>query len=139
MARTVLVVDDEPHIRYMLEFKLSRAGFTVITATGGKEAFELARQHRPDAMVTDFQMPGGNGLELCERLKQTPETAGIPALMLTARGYKVPPSDLARTNIVGLIPKPFSPSELIAQLQEAMKSTASPEADGDAEPGATAA
>ena len=69
-------------------------------------------------MVTDYQMPGGNGLELCTRLRSTPETADIPALMLTARGYKLPQSDLERTNIRALLSKPFSPRQLLAVIQE---------------------
>ncbi len=120
-GKTILIADDEPHIRYMLEFKLSRAGFTVITASNGRQGYELACEHRPDLVVSDLQMPGCDGLELCRLLKENPETAAIPALMLTARGYKVPPRDLAETNIQYLMDKPFSPQELIAQIQELLK------------------
>ena len=117
-GKTLLVVDDEPHIRHMLDYKLGRAGFTVITASNGVDALRLAREHRPDLMVTDLQMPGGDGLSLCLKLSEEPDTAGIPVIMLTARGYKVPPSDLGRTSIRSLVPKPFSPRELLAQIQE---------------------
>ncbi len=117
-GKTLLVVDDEPHIRHMLDYKLGRAGFTVITASNGVDALRLAREHRPDLMVTDLQMPGGDGLSLCLKLNEEPDTAGIPVIMLTARGYKVPPSDLGRTSIRSLVPKPFSPRELLAQIQE---------------------
>ncbi len=117
-GKTLLVVDDEPHIRHMLDYKLGRAGFTVITASNGVDALRLAREHRPDLMVTDLQMPAGDGLSLCLKLNEEPDTAGIPVIMLTARGYKVPPSDLGRTSIRSLVPKPFSPRELLAQIQE---------------------
>ena len=137
-GKTVLVVDDEPHIRYMLDFKLSRAGFTVISATNGREAYELACRHRPDLIVTDFQMPGADGLEFCTRLKMNADTARIPALLLTARGHKVPPSDLERTNIKALIPKPFSLRELIAQIEELVGLTPPPQGRHD-DAGATAA
>ena len=69
-------------------------------------------------MVTDYEMPGSDGLELCTRLKDNAETASIPAVMLTARGHKVPPSDLARTNIKSLMAKPFSPRELLAEIND---------------------
>ncbi len=138
-AKTVLVVDDDPHIRHMLDFKLGRAGFTVMTASNARDAFELARRHHPEVIVTDYQMPGGNGLELCERLKKTPETAAIPVLMLTARGYKVAPDDLATTNIKGLIPKPFSTRDLIARIQELGGGSKPAEGGGDDETGAAAA
>ena len=88
-AKTILVVDDEPHIRYLLDFKLRQVGFTVITANNGAQAFDLAAQHRPDLVVTDFQMPAGSGLDLCKRLRANPGTAEIPALMLTARAHRV--------------------------------------------------
>jgi two-component system phosphate regulon response regulator PhoB len=138
-GKTVLVVDDEPHIRHMLDFKLSRAGFSVLTASHGQEAFELACAHGPDLVVTDYQMPGGDGLELCTRLRSTPQTAAIPALMLTARGYKLPQSDLEKTNIKALLSKPFSPNQLLGVIREQLGGS---EAAGDApshEPGATAA
>jgi DNA-binding response OmpR family regulator len=117
-AKTLLIVDDEPHVRHMLDYKLARAGFSVITATNGVDALRLAREHNPDLMITDLQMPGGDGLSLCLKLNEQPDTATIPVIMLTARGYKVPPSDLVRTNIKCLLPKPFSPRELLDQVQE---------------------
>ncbi len=137
-AKTVLIADDEPHIRYMLELKLTRAGFTVHTAGNGREAFDLACRHQPDLVVSDYQMPGADGLELCTRLKDNAETAAIPAIMLTARGYKVPPSDLAKTNIQAVMDKPFSPQELVAAINELLK-TATPAEPGLGEPGTSAA
>lgn len=119
-AKTILVVDDEPHIRYLLDFKLRQVGFTVITANNGAQAFDLAVQHRPDLVVTDFQMPAGSGLDLCKRLRANPETAEIPALMLTARAHRVPASDLEQTNIKALVAKPFSPRDLISQIKEVL-------------------
>ena len=117
-GKTVLVVDDEPHIRYMLEYKVSRAGYTVLVATDGPQAYDMACEHRPDLVVTDYQMPGGDGMEFSKRLKANADTADIPVLMLTARGYKVPASDLMQTNITALMDKPFSPRDLIARVAE---------------------
>ena len=131
-GKTVLVVDDEPHIRYMLDYKLGRAGFTVLTASDGGQAYDLACEHRPDVVVTDFQMPGGDGLELCKRLNANTATASIPVLMLTARGYKVPASDLQQTNIRGLMDKPFSPKDLLARIKELL---ASADSGGDEDEG----
>lgn len=137
-GKTILIVDDEPHIRYMLELKLSNEGFMVLTASNGRQAYDLACQDHPDLVISDYQMPGADGLELCLRLRANPETSGIPALMLTARGYKIPPSDLAKTNIRRVMDKPFSPQELIAEVHELLK--AAPSADGSlGERGASAA
>ncbi len=131
-AKTLLIVDDEPHVRHMLDYKLVRAGFSVITASNGVDALRLAREHRPDLVVTDLQMPGGDGLSLCLKLNEQPDTATIPVIMLTARGYKVPPSDLVRTNIRSMIPKPFSPRELLAQVQELLDASQHDDAGADA-------
>ncbi len=131
-AKTLLIVDDEPHVRHMLDYKLVRAGFSVITATNGVDALRLAREHRPDLVVTDLQMPGGEGLSLCLKLNEQPDTATIPVIMLTARGYKVPPSDMVRTNIKSLVAKPFSPRVLLAQVQELLGASHQEDAGADA-------
>lgn len=115
-GKTVLVTDDEPHIRHMLDYKLKKTGYSVLTAGNGREAFELARRHRPDVIVSDYQMPVCNGLEFAMRLKDDPDTATIPVLLLTSRGHRVSGDDLGKTNIRALMPKPFSPRELITQI-----------------------
>ncbi|MHC4948305.1 MAG: response regulator [Planctomycetota bacterium] len=116
--KTILVVDDEPHIRYMLEFKLGGAGYRVVTASSGPAALERARAETPDLVITDFQMPGGGGLELSKALKREPGTADVPVVMLTGRSHKIPKAELAATNICQLIAKPFSPRELTATVDE---------------------
>src|ERR1043165_254607 len=88
-GKTILVADDESHILHVVSLKLSNAGFRVLTAKDGAEAFEVATQEHPDLVITDSHMPHLSGLELCRKLKQTPETATIPAIMLTARGYQL--------------------------------------------------
>ncbi len=118
--KMVLIVDDEPHIRYMLEFKLQQVGFDVMSTSNAAEAFELARKHCPDLVITDYQMPGTSGLELCVQLAASPQTNKLPALLLTARAHKVPMSDLQRTNVQGLVAKPFSPRDLIKRINEAL-------------------
>jgi DNA-binding response OmpR family regulator len=120
-GKQVLVVDDEAHLTYILTFKLKQMGLEVVTASDGDEAYNLACAHPPDLIITDFQMPGLSGLDLCIKLKQTPATADIPILMLTARGHRVAPSDLVRTNIQHLMPKPFSARELMARTAELLQ------------------
>ena len=91
--RTILVVDDESHILNVVSLKLRNAGFRVITATDGQEALDLAGQEHPDLVITDYHMPHLSGLELCQRLRQSETTSGIPAIMLTARGSQLEPKD----------------------------------------------
>jgi len=115
----VLVVDDEAHIVQVLSLKLRNAGYEVLTAVDGEEAFETARTHRPDVVITDFQMPYMTGLELCRALKADAMTADTPVVMLTARGYALDPEDLLIGNIREVLSKPFSPraiADLMAKL-----------------------
>jgi two-component system cell cycle response regulator len=84
MSARVLVVDDvEVNVR-LLEAKLSSEYFTVIGASGGAQALELARSERPDIVLLDVMMPEMDGFEVCRRLKADPATADIPVVMVTA-------------------------------------------------------
>ena len=114
--KTILVVDDEPHITHVLALKLRGAGYTVETAGDGEEGFEMARQIVPDLIITDLQMPYLTGLEMCQKLRSTPATEKIPALLLTAHGYGLSPEDLATTNILEMLSKPFGPREVLEKV-----------------------
>lgn len=118
IARKVLLVDDERHIRHLVEYKLQTVGFTVLQATNGLDALDIARRERPDLIVTDFQMPEMNGLQLARKLKDDVWTTNIPLIMITARGHRVPASELVDTEIRQLLPKPFSPRELLNCVSE---------------------
>lgn len=114
----ILVVDDETHILHVVSLKLRNAGYEVITAEDGEEGFEAALEHRPNLVLTDFQMPFVTGLELCKKLKEHELTRTTPALMLTARGFSITPEEIDQTNIAGVISKPFSPREILTRVQE---------------------
>src|SRR5438105_43044 len=116
--KTILVCDDEPHILHVVSTKLRNAGFEVMTAEDGQEALDLARAHPPHLVVTDCQMPQLSGLELSVRLKAAPATADVPALMLSALGFDLSAADLQGTNIKAILPKPFSPRDLLAKVQQ---------------------
>src|SRR5438094_1465567 len=86
-SKTILVADDESHILHVVSLKLRNAGYRVLTARDGQEAFELASTEMPDLLITDYHMPQLSGLEWCRKRKQDPATSMIPAIMRTARGY----------------------------------------------------
>ena len=123
-TKTILVADDESHILNVVSLKLTNAGYTVFTAVDGQEALELATAQRPDLLITDYHMPQLSGLELCQRLRQNPATAGIPTIMLTARGYSLEPSDTEQNGINCMLSKPFSPRQLLATVNEMLASAA---------------
>jgi two-component system, OmpR family, alkaline phosphatase synthesis response regulator PhoP len=116
--KTILVADDESHILNVVSLKLRNAGFNVITARDGQEAYDLAKAEGPDLLITDYHMPEMSGIELCKKLKATSETASIPTIMLTARGYNLDPGDTEESGIRHLITKPFSPRQLLSTVNE---------------------
>jgi two-component system, OmpR family, alkaline phosphatase synthesis response regulator PhoP len=119
-AKKILVADDESHILNVVSLKLRNAGFEVVTASDGQEALELAISERPDLLITDYHMPQLSGLELCQKLKQDPATAKIPAIMLTARGYQLEPKDTEQSGIWRMLSKPFSPRHLLSTVNEVL-------------------
>lgn len=116
-GKIALVVDDEPHIVHVVALKLRNAGFEVLTASDGEQAYEIACKELPDIVISDLQMPYMSGLELCAKLRENPQTSRTPALLLTARGHALSPEDLARTNIAEVLAKPFSPREILAKVE----------------------
>jgi len=119
-AKKILVADDESHILHVVSLKLRNAGFDVVTASDGQEALEMAQSERPDLLITDYHMPQLSGLELCQKLKEDPTTAKIPAIMLTARGYQLDPKDTEQSGILRMLSKPFSPRQLLSTVNEVL-------------------
>ena len=133
-GKKILVVDDEAHITGVLSLKLVNAGFDVTTACDGEEALEIVEGNLPDMIITDLQMPYLSGIDLATRLKASERTAGIPVLMLTARGYALSAEDLAATNIKEVLSKPFSPRHILARVQELLgEASGDPTGGGQAE------
>lgn len=120
-SKRILVVDDEPHILSVLALKLGNAGYQVLTAEDGEEAFTAAISESPDLIITDYQMPFLSGLDLCRRLKHNPATQQLPALVLTARGMSLTADDLSDTNILAVVAKPFSPRELLTKVSKVLE------------------
>lgn len=122
MEQTVLVVDDEAHIRRIVALQLNRAGIDVELAMDGREALDAIAERIPSLVITDCQMPRMDGLALCAALSEGDETADIPVLLLTAKGFELEETELrARGNIVGLLCKPFSPDELLRTVEKALQ------------------
>lgn len=112
----VLVVDDEPHIVRVVTLKLSRAKLTVLTAHDGLSALDILRTQRVDLVITDHQMPDMTGLDLARRTSADQ----TPVIMLTARDFALSEENLSGTNIVCVMNKPFSPSELLSRVESTL-------------------
>jgi len=117
-----LLVDDELHILRAAEFKLKRMGYEVHCAFDGEAAWAELQQIRPDILITDQQMPRLCGTDLVARLRETPEFAELPVILLTAKGFELAPRDTLETlGILEVIPKPFSPRELCNRVEMALR------------------
>jgi two-component system, OmpR family, alkaline phosphatase synthesis response regulator PhoP len=118
MPKRILLCDDEAHILRAAEFKFKRAGYEVVCAFDGQEGWERLLEHRPDIVVTDCQMPRLNGLQLAERIRGTPETADLPVIMLSAKGFELSETEIReKFGISTLLTKPFSPRELFQRVE----------------------
>lgn len=85
----LLVVDDEPDLRRMLDIHLRREGFEVVLAASGTEGLATIARRRPDLVILDLMLPDLSGTEFCRRIREREATAGIPILMLTAKGEEI--------------------------------------------------
>ncbi len=120
MQRTVLIVDDDPHIRALLAFALTKAGIASIEAGDGEAALDAVAAHAPHLVILDIAMPRMDGLETCRRLRSLGD---IPILFLSSRDEEV-------DRVVGIelgaddyVVKPFSPREVVARVQAILRRT----------------
>ena len=112
----VLVADDDPLMRSILEHKLSRAGYTVALAEDGQAALEQARAIRPAIVVLDAMMPILDGFEVLRRLKGDDATRCLTVVMLTALKRQDDIVSALQLGAADYLPKPFNPDELVARL-----------------------
>jgi DNA-binding response OmpR family regulator len=110
--RLILVADDDDDIRALVTFRLERAGYDVISASDGEEAFVLACERRPDLVVLDVMMPRADGLEVTRRLRAREDTNRIPIILLTARAREADVATGFDAGADDYLKKPFSPQEL---------------------------
>ena len=118
MSQTILIADDDAHIRDVLTFALRKAGMSTVEAGHGLDALEMARSHAPDLIILDINMPHMDGLEVCRKLRAD---VHIPILFLSSRDEEI-------DRILGLelggddyVTKPFSPREVVARVNAILK------------------
>jgi CheY-like chemotaxis protein len=126
-ARRVLVVDDEPEIRNLLERTLSARGFTVDTAPDGEEALARVAARRPALVLLDAMLPRIHGFEVARRLRADPRTRDVPVVMMTAvyRGWRFAQDAREAYGAEDYIEKPFRLDDLIRRIDVVLEATAS--------------
>ncbi len=120
-SEKIVIIEDEPDIVDVLAYNLSREGFQVVSAPDGESGLQEIRSQMPDLVLLDLMLPGFDGIDVCQRLKASETTRGIPIIMITAKGEE-------RDVVLGLgvgaddyIVKPFSPKEVVARVKAILR------------------
>lgn len=129
---SILVIEDDPDIRELLQRSLEREGYRVHVSADGEAGLREADARRPSVVLLDLMLPGVDGLEVCRLLKQNDQMATTPVIMLTAKGEE---SDVVLGLELGAddyVTKPFSPKELIARIRAVLRRMKRRQKDGRA-------
>ncbi len=127
MALKILLADDSMTAQNMGKKILVEGGYEVVTVSNGAAAVKKVNELKPDVVILDIYMPGYSGLEVCERLRKTRETAKIPVLLTVGKLEPFRPEDGNRAKADGLLIKPFEATDLLATVQKlAQKSKPAP-------------
>jgi two-component system chemotaxis response regulator CheY len=118
LARKILLADDSVTAQNMGRKILADAGYEVIAVNNGSAALKKIGELKPDLVILDVYMPGYSGLEVCQRLKESPETARIPVLLTVGKLEPFKPEEAQRVRAEGFIVKPFEASELLGTLSK---------------------
>lgn len=121
MAKTVLIVDDDPHIRDVLAFALDKAGMVSRAAEDGEAALAAVAHQRPDLVILDINMPKMDGLEVCRRLRSESD---IPILFLSSRDDEIDRVLGIELGADDYVVKPFSPREVVARVAAILRRSA---------------
>jgi CheY-like chemotaxis protein len=109
----IVVAEDHEDIRYVLQRALERAGHVVVTAVDGVEALQAVRQHQPDVVVSDVDMPRMNGLDLCRTIRADADLRHIPVVLISG-GLLPGDARAAEAGASATLLKPFMPAQLLA-------------------------
>ncbi len=122
MPGKILIVDDEVHIRMLLEQTLEEleedCGVEILSAQNGEEGLELIRTQKPDVVFLDIMMPKLNGYEVCQRVKEDPAITSIGIVLLTAKGQEVDRRQGLELGASRYMTKPFDPDEVLRVARE---------------------
>ncbi len=125
VQKQILIVEDEPAIRDMVAFALSRAGLEPVHAADTRAAQDAIMARVPDLILLDWMLPGMSGLEFARRLRREDMTREVPIIMLTARGEENDRVGGLEAGVDDYVVKPFSTRELVARIKAVIRRTQS--------------
>jgi DNA-binding response OmpR family regulator len=117
----VLVAEDDPDVRELIERKLRSDGMDVLAVADGVAALQAARTARPDLVLLDVMMPGMTGLQICEELRAHVATRDLPVVLITARARDVDVQTGYDAGADDYIVKPFSPRDLVSRIRTGLR------------------
>ncbi|MEM9437424.1 MAG: response regulator [Pseudomonadota bacterium] len=117
-SKRVLLIEDEPNIIEAIRFILSRDGWAVDTHSDGATAMAAVARRMPDVIILDAMLPNKSGFEILRDLRDQPDTADVPVLMLTARGQAKDRERAEEAGVSHYMTKPFSNSEVLERVRE---------------------
>lgn len=120
-AATLLLVEDDPALSELLEYRFTNEGYRVRATADGDEALVLAAEEVPDLVILDWMIEGTSGIEVCRRLRRDKATSHVPIIMLTAREAEDDRIRGLETGADDYVTKPFSPRELLARVSAVLR------------------
>lgn len=121
MPPKILIVDDEPNIVVPLQFLMERNGYQVMVAASGEEALESISKFKPDLILLDIMLPGVNGYEVCQIIRENPEWQKTKIIFLTAMGRDLDVAKGMMLSADAYITKPFSTSDVVEKVKGLLK------------------
>jgi two-component system phosphate regulon response regulator PhoB len=115
------VVEDEQDLQQVLTYNLKQAGHDIVATKLGAEGLRFAREQRPDLVLLDLMLPDVSGTEVCKQLKESPQTKGVPVMMLTAKGEEIDRVVGFELGADDYVVKPFSVRELLLRIQAILR------------------
>jgi DNA-binding response OmpR family regulator len=123
MAKKILVVDDDKNIAQFLVTILRGNGYEVVTAMDGTQAVMRAHREKPDLILLDIMMPGGDGFNVCDKLRLSANTSSIPIIVLSASEQIGIPTRARQAGACCFLKKPFDVDDLMARVGKALSPT----------------
>jgi diguanylate cyclase (GGDEF)-like protein len=117
----ILVVDDEPHIRRILQFLLEQEGFEVLLAADGEKSLKILTTEKPDLILLDVMMPKMDGYSVLGKIRNNFETRNIPVIMLTAKGESAEKVKGLKSGANDYLTKPFNQEELLLRMHNMLE------------------
>lgn len=128
-TKRVVCIEDEPAMIDLIRLILSRKGYTVTGATGGREGLELVQTSQPDIVLLDLMMPDMDGWEVYQKLKAHESTREIPVIVVTAKAQSIDKVlGLHIAKVDDYITKPFGPQDLIESIEKVLSRRTAPSA-----------